>query len=299
MAPGSPPAPVRRCGRKNIRSSRCPDWPAPPGRPSGAAPDRPAPSYRAYERGQCASPPTGDRPCRGRARIRANAAVRRGRCKRQQDQQVAERRADFDRGNSERTKYSDPDKRRDAGYPGGHDDPEAPAPRVDDPRQRAEGSAPADRSSLTGDRIRRRLARDRNFVAVATPAATSRRGVVLDQVEIVALLGPARPSSGDMDRRGESARRAGRSRRYAPCREPGCDRRRSRSTADAPGSRSCDRPTAGRSPAGSPPRFRRRPRRAPSSRIRIGASRNKARAIARRWRWPPESRTPRSPIIVA
>ena len=36
-----------------------------------------------------------------------------------------------------------------------------------------------------------------------------------------------------------------------------------------------------------------------SSRIRIGASRSSARAIARRWRWPPDSMTPRSPIIVA
>ena len=32
-----------------------------------------------------------------------------------------------------------------------------------------------------------------------------------------------------------------------------------------------------------------------SSRIRIGASLSSARAIAMRWRWPPESNTPRSP----
>ena len=32
-----------------------------------------------------------------------------------------------------------------------------------------------------------------------------------------------------------------------------------------------------------------------SSRIRMGASRRRARAMAMRWRCPPESRTPRSP----
>ena len=36
-----------------------------------------------------------------------------------------------------------------------------------------------------------------------------------------------------------------------------------------------------------------------SSRIRIGASRSSARAIAMRWRWPPESLMPRSPTTVA
>ncbi len=36
-----------------------------------------------------------------------------------------------------------------------------------------------------------------------------------------------------------------------------------------------------------------------SSRIRIGESRSSARAIASRWRWPPDSRWPRSPIGVS
>jgi hypothetical protein len=36
-----------------------------------------------------------------------------------------------------------------------------------------------------------------------------------------------------------------------------------------------------------------------SSRIITGASLRKARAMARRWRWPPESITPRSPMAVA
>ena len=36
-----------------------------------------------------------------------------------------------------------------------------------------------------------------------------------------------------------------------------------------------------------------------SSRIRIGASLRIARAIARRWRWPPDMRTPRSPSTVS
>jgi hypothetical protein len=35
-----------------------------------------------------------------------------------------------------------------------------------------------------------------------------------------------------------------------------------------------------------------------SSRMRIGASRRKARAMAMRWRWPPESWSPRSPTSV-
>ena len=35
-----------------------------------------------------------------------------------------------------------------------------------------------------------------------------------------------------------------------------------------------------------------------SSRTRMGASRRSARAMAMRWRWPPESRTPRSPTTV-
>jgi len=35
-----------------------------------------------------------------------------------------------------------------------------------------------------------------------------------------------------------------------------------------------------------------------SSRIRMGEARNKARAIARRWRWPPDKLAPRSPTIV-
>ena len=36
-----------------------------------------------------------------------------------------------------------------------------------------------------------------------------------------------------------------------------------------------------------------------SSRIRIRGSTRSARAIAIRWRWPPESVTPRSPITVS
>ena len=36
-----------------------------------------------------------------------------------------------------------------------------------------------------------------------------------------------------------------------------------------------------------------------SSRISTGGSFSKARAIARRWRWPPESELPRSPTIVS
>ena len=36
-----------------------------------------------------------------------------------------------------------------------------------------------------------------------------------------------------------------------------------------------------------------------SSRIRMGASARKARAIATRWRSPPDSFTPRSPTIVS
>ena len=36
-----------------------------------------------------------------------------------------------------------------------------------------------------------------------------------------------------------------------------------------------------------------------SSRIRIGEFFRSARAIASRWRWPPESRCPRSPICVS
>ena len=36
-----------------------------------------------------------------------------------------------------------------------------------------------------------------------------------------------------------------------------------------------------------------------SSRIRIDGSARIARAIATRWRWPPESFTPRSPTIVS
>ena len=36
-----------------------------------------------------------------------------------------------------------------------------------------------------------------------------------------------------------------------------------------------------------------------SSRIRIRGSTASARAIARRWRWPPESVIPRSPMIVS
>jgi hypothetical protein len=36
-----------------------------------------------------------------------------------------------------------------------------------------------------------------------------------------------------------------------------------------------------------------------SSRIRIGASFSSARAIARRWRWPPDSSTPFSPTRVS
>ena len=36
-----------------------------------------------------------------------------------------------------------------------------------------------------------------------------------------------------------------------------------------------------------------------SSRIRIGASFRIARAMASRWRWPPESLTPRSPTSVS
>ncbi len=78
---------------------------------------------------------------------------------------------------------------------------------------------------------------------------------------------------------------------------PGCGRRRSRSTAGAPGRAWCARRRGDRSPAGSPPRFRRRPR-TTSSRIRIRGARSSARAIASRWRWPPDSMTPRSPIIV-
>ena len=42
-------------------------------------------------------------------------------------------------------------------------------------------------------------------------------------------------------------------------------------------------------------RARRWPRRA----TRIGALRTKARAMARRWRWPPDSVTPRSPMRVS
>ena len=36
-----------------------------------------------------------------------------------------------------------------------------------------------------------------------------------------------------------------------------------------------------------------------SSRIRIGVLRTIARAIAMRWRWPPDNVTPRSPTMVA
>ena len=36
-----------------------------------------------------------------------------------------------------------------------------------------------------------------------------------------------------------------------------------------------------------------------SSRIRIRGSASSARAIARRWRWPPERVSPRSPISVS
>jgi hypothetical protein len=36
-----------------------------------------------------------------------------------------------------------------------------------------------------------------------------------------------------------------------------------------------------------------------SSRISTGGSLSSARAMARRWRWPPESADPRSPTIVS
>ena len=63
-------------------------------------------------------------------------------------------------------------------------------------------------------------------------------------------------------------------------------------------SRSCP-PSACRGSPGSRPRPRCRAREVASSSTRIGASLRITRAIAMRWRWPPDSFTPRSPTCAS
>ncbi len=103
----------------------------------------------------------------------------------QQDQQVAERRADLNCSDGESTEDADPDERRGPRYSRGHDNGEAPAPWLDDLHQRAERGAPADRGGLRGDRVRRRRAFGLDLVALA---AVPRPRVVLREVEVVVTL---------------------------------------------------------------------------------------------------------------
>ena len=173
---------------------------------------------------------------------------------------------------------------------------EPPPPRPDDRDQGAEGRRPADRGGLGGELGRRpspRPFRSRR----AGPRRLWQRPLRKGQYRRRAPR-PARPSAGGRGRRGGSARRGGLVRPDGRGRAPGCGRRRSRSTAGAPGS-SVVRPAARRSIAcWITASFSASTEDNASSRIRIGASRSSARAIASRWRWPPDSMTPRSPIIV-
>ena len=78
-----------------------------------------------------------------------------------------------------------------------------------------------------------------------------------------------------------------------------CGRRARSSTAGARSRSSCARASASRAPPAPGAPTRSRARDVASSRIRIGASFRIARAIAMRWRWPPDSRTPFSPTAVS
>ena len=168
-------------------------------------------------------------------------------------------------------------------------------------RSAAIGRAPAHRGRV-GAQVAHRDAR--GFVGaradVGMPAslgdATARVSDSVDRARIAPS--PATPSGADTGRRGGSARRGGRFRRRARRPAPGCGRRRSRWRGDARGSASCAPASADRAPAGSPPRSPHRP----TTALRPGSGsahrRSSARAIARRWRWPPERRVPRSPMTV-
>ena len=79
----------------------------------------------------------------------------------------------------------------------------------------------------------------------------------------------------------------------------GCGRSSAAWTGGARPRSPCGRSSAGRAPAARPARTSLSSAQVASSSSRIGASRRKARAMASRWRWPPDSFTPRSPTIVS
>ena len=263
---------------------------------AGAAPHagRPAPAHRACRRARCASRRAAGRRCRAPATIRSSAACRR-------PAPAAEQRSAAARNGAPVLTARDRQRADDADADERGDPADAEARRS--PNRRRHGSMMP--SSVAQRRGRRRPARPaprwrpapprRNRCARSSPRAARRVPRSPGRGRRRAPR-PAPPSAGD---RGRRARISSAWRPLSTTRPWSSTRMRSAPiTLDRRCARiSVVRPCASRSSAcWITASFSASTEDSASSRTRIGESRSNARAIARRWRWPPDSSTPRSPI---
>ena len=290
---GSAPrrTPARRCGHRSIRSSRRPASPARPGRRSGASAGRPAPARRACDTARCASRRAAGTPCRAPGTIPASAAARR------------------------------PAPRRAAAPPAAATARSArtaamiSAPSTLTPMKATTRPMPQDTVTASCRRHGRMKPSSVRIVAgqptSAASCARSRTTAVVSSIG--ASLGAASSASGASASLrsascGPISRRYGPSRAISSAWRPLSHDRAVLQHQDAVGvdhagqaMRQDQRGAAGISRSSAcwiTASFSASTEDSASSSTRIGASRSSARAMAMRWRWPPDSRAPRSPMTV-